>query len=214
MNVIIVGCGRVGSELAGILSAEGHHASVIDKNRDSFERLADGFNGRILPGNGFDLEVLKAADIERADVLCAVTSSDNTNLISAQVARKVFRVPRVLARACDPRKVPSYAALGVDIISGTTLLASMLRDKILESRFSSALIEIKDIGVIEIEVKKDLAGRSVRQVNIPGEFLVTALRRRGGVIIPDPDTVLEEKNVLMAVVKVQSLRKIRAQFNL
>jgi trk system potassium uptake protein TrkA len=143
-----------------------------------------------------------------------VTNGDNTNLISAQVAKKIFQVPKVLARVYDPQRAHIYAALGLDIISGTILFAAMLRDKIIESRFSSYLIETKDLGVLEIEVKKGLIGKTVQEINLPQEFLVAAIRRLDGVIIPEPATVLKEKDILMAIVRVQSLEKIKEKFHI
>ncbi|MGE5197056.1 MAG: potassium channel family protein [Deltaproteobacteria bacterium] len=214
MYIIIVGCGRVGSQLARLLSGEGHNVVVIDKNPGSFERLGEAFNGLTLVGNGFDLNLLKQAGIEKADAFCTVTNGDNTNLISAQVAKKIFNVPKVIARVYDPQRAHIYAALGLDVISGTILFASMLRDKIIESRFSSYLIETKELGVIEIEVKKELLGKTIQQINVPGEFMVVAIRRLDGVIIPEPGTVLRAKDVLMAVVRVTSLEKIKDKFGL
>ncbi|HLD82379.1 MAG TPA: TrkA family potassium uptake protein [Candidatus Omnitrophota bacterium] len=214
MYVIIVGCGRVGSELAKLLSSEGHNVVVIDKAESSFERLGGAFNGLTMVGNGFDLELLKRIGVEKADAFCAVTNGDNTNLISAQVAKKIFKVPKVLARVYDPQRAHIYAALGLDIISGTMLFAAMLRDKIIESRFSSYLIETKELGVIEIEVKNSLAGKNIQDVNMPGEFMVVAIRRLSGVIIPESVTTLKEKDALMAVVKVTALEKVKKKFNL
>lgn len=214
MYVIIVGCGRVGSELAKLLSNEGHNVVVIDKNPASFDRLGGTFNGLTSVGNGFDLELLKQIGIEKADAFCAVTNGDNTNLISAQVAKKIFHTPKVIARVYDPQRAHIYAALGLDIISGTILFAAMLRDKIIESRFSSYLIETKDLGVLEIEVKENLAGKTIQEINVGGEFLVAAIRRIEGVIIPEPQTVLKLKDVLAAVVKVTSLEKIKDKFGL
>ncbi|MCX5703642.1 MAG: TrkA family potassium uptake protein [Candidatus Omnitrophica bacterium] len=214
MNIIIVGCGRVGSELAKLLSSEGHNVVVIDRSQASFERLGGTFNGLTIAGNGFDLKLLKQAGIEKADAFCAVTNGDNTNLISAQVAKKIFKVPKVLARVYDPQRAYIYISLGLDIISGTILFAAMLRDKIIESRFSSYLIETKELGVIEIEVKNNLIGKSIQDINIPGEFLVVAIRRMEGIVIPEPGTVLKAKDILMAVVKVTSLEKVRAKFHL
>ncbi|OGX46366.1 MAG: hypothetical protein A3G38_00035 [Omnitrophica WOR_2 bacterium RIFCSPLOWO2_12_FULL_51_8] len=214
MYIIIVGCGRVGSELAKLLSSEGHDVVVIDKSPGSFERLGGTFNGLTSVGNGFDLRLLRQVGIEKADAFCAVTNGDNTNLISAQVAKKIFKVSKVIARVYDPQRAHIYAALGLDIISGTVLFASMLRDKIIESRFSSYLIETKELGVLEIEAKGPLVGRAVGEINLAGEFLVAAIRRMEGVIIPEPKTTVRDKDVLMAVVKVESLAKVRAQFNL
>lgn len=214
MQVIIVGCGRVGSELAKLLSGEGHDVVVIDKSRESFNRLGDSFNGLTMVGNGFDLALLRQVGIEKADAFCAVANGDNTNLISAQVAKKIFRVPKVFARIYDPQRAHIYAALGLNIISGTMLFSAMLRDKIIESRFSSYLIESKDLGVIEIDIKDSLAGKTIQDINIPGDFIVVALRRMQGVIIPEPKTVLKDKDILMGVVKVSSLKEVREKFHL
>jgi len=214
MHVIIIGCGRVGSELAKLLSSEGHDVVIIDNNQRSLERLGGTFNGLALVGSGFNLSLLKQAGIEKADAFCTVTNGDNTNLICAQVAKKIFKVPKVFARIYDPQRADIYAALGLDIISGTILFAAMLRDKIIESRFSSYLIETKELGVIEIEAKGELVGKKIQEINLPGEFLVVAIRRLDGVILPEPNTVLKTKDVLMAAVKVVSLKKIKEKFNL
>src|SRR3990167_6830747 len=127
MYVIILGCGRVGSELAKLLSSEGHNVVLIDRNPASFERLGRTFNGITLVGNGFDLELLKTAGITQANAFCAVTNGDNTNLVAAQVAKKIFNVPKVIVRVYDPNRANIYKALGLDVISGTILFASMIR---------------------------------------------------------------------------------------
>jgi len=214
MHVIIVGCGRVASELAKLLSGEGHDVVVIDKNPVSFDRLGETFNGVTLVGNGFDLNLLRQAGVEKADAFCAVTNGDNTNLISAQAAKKIFSVPKVIARIYDPQCAHIYAALGLDIISGTSLFASMIRDKIIESRFSSYLIETKDLGVIEIEVKGSLKGQLIKNINMPGDFMVVAIRRLDGVIIPEQETALREKDILMGVVKVARLKQVKERLGL
>jgi trk system potassium uptake protein TrkA len=214
MYIIIVGCGRVGSELAKLLTHEGHNVVIIDKKRESFDRLGGAFNGVMTAGNGFDLQLLKQAGIEKADAFCAVTNGDNTNLICAQVAKKIFKVPKVFARVYDPQRAHIYTSLGLDIISGTMLFSAMLRDKIIESRFSSYLIESKDLGVIEMEIKGELVGQHIKDINIPGDFLVVAIRRMDGIIIPEPHTLLKAKDTAMAVVKVASLDKVRERFQL
>jgi trk system potassium uptake protein TrkA len=214
MYVIIIGCGRVGSELAKLLTNEGHDVVVIDKNQAALSRLGNTFNGIFLVGNGFDLALLRQAGIEKADAFCAVTNGDNTNLISAQVARKVFNVPKVIARVYDPQRAHIYRALGLDILSGTILFASLIRDKIVESRFSSYLIETNELGVIEIEIQKPLVGKTIADLNIPGEVLIVAVRRVDGVVIPEPKTEVRQKDIVMAVVKVASLEKAREKFGL
>ncbi|MDR2431458.1 MAG: TrkA family potassium uptake protein [Candidatus Margulisbacteria bacterium] len=134
MQALIVGCGRVGSELAQILSAGGHNVVVLDKNESSFKRLGDSFNGATILGNGIDTESLKLAGVERAAAAAVVTNGDNTNLMSAQIIKKIFGVPRVVARVYDPRRAALYRQFGLEIISGTTLVASLMRDVIMEKK--------------------------------------------------------------------------------
>ncbi|TAN63247.1 TrkA family potassium uptake protein [bacterium] len=214
MYVIIVGCGRVGSELAKLLSTEGHNVVVIDRHPKSFERLGRTFNGVTLEGNGFDVEILKQAGIAQADAFCSVTNGDNSNIVAAQVAKKIFKVPKVIARVYDPARADIYRSLGLDVISGTILFAAMLRDKIIESRFSSYLIESKDVGVLEIEVGKDLVGKNAEEINIPGELMVVMIKSVKGVSLPLPKTKLQKDDVVMALVKIESLDKVRKRFGL
>lgn len=214
MYVIIVGCGRVGSELAKLLSSEGHNVVVIDRQPKSFERLGRTFNGVTLVGNGFDVEVLKQAGIAQADAFCSVTNGDNSNIVAAQVAKKIFKVPKVIARVYDPSRADIYRSLGLDVISGTILFAAMLRDKIIESRFSSYLIESKDVGVLEIEVNEGLVGKTVEDINMPGELMVVMIKSVKGVHLPVPKTKLQKNDVMMALVKTESLDKVRKRFGI
>ncbi|MEK6567556.1 MAG: TrkA family potassium uptake protein, partial [Candidatus Omnitrophota bacterium] len=195
MYVIIVGCGRVGSELAKLLSSEGHNVVVIDRIAKSFERLGRTFNGMTLVGNGFDVELLKQAGIAQADAFCSVTNGDNSNIVAAQVAKKLFKVPKVIARVYDPTRADIYKSLGLDVLSGTILFAAMIRDKIIESRFSSYLIESKDVGVLEIETDEHLTGKTVEEINMPGELLVVMIKGIKGVILPEAKTKLHKNDV-------------------
>lgn len=214
MYVIIVGCGRVGSELAKLLSSEGHNVVVIDRSQKSFDRLGRAFNGVTLVGNGFDVELLKQAGIAQADAFCSVTNGDNSNIVAAQAAKKIFKVPKVIARVYDPSRADIYKSLGLDVLSGTILFASMLRDKIIESRFSSYLIESKDVGVLEIEVDQAISGKTVEEISLPGELMVVMIKGIKGVVMPEPKTKLRENDVLMAVVKTESLDKVRKKFGI
>lgn len=214
MYVIIVGCGRVGSELAKLLSSEGHNVVVIDRKAESLDRLGKTFNGMTLLGSGFDAELLRRAGIAQADAFCSVTNGDNTNIVAAQVAKRIFKVPKVIARVYDPSRANIYRALGLDIISGTILFAAMIRDKIIESRFSSYLIESKDVGVLEIEANKDIIGKTVEEINMPGEFLVVMIKSVKGVVLPEGKTKLQKDDVVMGVVKTESLDRVRKKFGM
>ena len=211
---MIVGCGRVGSQLALLLSAEGHNVTIIDKNTESFKRLGNAFNGVASAGNGFDEKLLKELKIEKQDAFVAVTSGDNTNLMASQIAKKIFKVPRVIARVYDPKRADIYKHLGLDVISGTMLVAAMIRDKLIENRFTSYLVETGELGVIEIIVGVDLKGKKVAEINIPDEFLVVVIERKKRVIIPQADTRMELDDKVMGVVRTSSLKKVKSVFKI
>jgi len=211
---MIVGCGRVGSQLALILSQEGHNVTIIDKNPDSFKRLGVSFNGVMVTGTGFDEGLLKELKIDRQDAFVSVTSGDNTNLMASQIAKKMFKVPRVIARVYDPTRAEIYRKLGLDIISGTVLVAAMIRDKIIENRFTGYLVETGELGVIEIPVSDELKGKRAGELAIPDEFLVIVIERKKRVIIPQPDTRLELGDKVMGVVRTTSLKRVKEKFKL
>jgi trk system potassium uptake protein TrkA len=124
--IVIVGCGRLGSHLADQLSREGHSVVVIDMHEAAFSDLSPDFSGFRLEGDATQVAVLKEAKLKKADVLIAATHEDNVNLMVAQVARKVFDVPLVLARVFDPRREEVYARLGIETICPTSVAADML----------------------------------------------------------------------------------------
>ncbi len=130
MKVVIMGCGRVGAQLANLLDADGHSVAVLDTNSYSFRRLLPDFNGTALVGNGIDEEALKRAGIEEADVFLALTQGDNRNVMAAQIAKHIFNVPRVICRIYDPLRQELYSTLGLEAISPTTVFAEILREKL------------------------------------------------------------------------------------
>jgi trk system potassium uptake protein TrkA len=132
MNVIIMGCGRVGAQLASLLDSEGHTVTVLDINEYSFRRLPASFKGTPLIGDGTDEESLKKANITEADAFVAVTEGDNRNIMGAQIAKHIFNVPRVICRIYDPLRKEVYETVGLDAISPTTIFAKLLKDLLLE----------------------------------------------------------------------------------
>ena len=136
MNVIILGCGRVGSTLARSMYRDGHAVTVIDLQSESFRRLGSKFKGQRVIGNGIDEDVLKRAGIEKCDVFIAVTEGDNRNIMAAQIAHNVYRVPKVLTRINDPVRADAYREHGITTLCGTTLLAGLMRDYITTDQWS------------------------------------------------------------------------------
>jgi len=130
MNIVLMGCGRVGAQLAMLLDAEGHLVTVLDTDSYSFRRLSSTFNGTALHGNGIDEDSLRKAGIEEADAFVAVTQGDNRNVMAAQVAKHIFNVPRVICRIYDPLRRELYNTLGLEAFSPTTIFAQILKDKL------------------------------------------------------------------------------------
>ncbi len=130
MKVVIMGCGRVGAQLAELLDTDGHEVTILDIDAFSFKRLSSTFGGTALIGNGIDQEALKRAGIEEADVFVAVTQGDNRNIMAAQIAKHIFNVPRVICRIYDPLRKEIYEMLGIEALSPTVVFAQLLREKI------------------------------------------------------------------------------------
>jgi len=130
MKVVIMGCGRVGGRLAGLLDADGYTVTVLDTDAYSFRRLPPEFGGTALIGNGINEEALKRAGIEEADAFVAVTQGDNRNVMAAQIAKHIFNVPRVICRIYDPLRRELYNTLGLETFSPTTVFAQMLKEKL------------------------------------------------------------------------------------
>ena len=130
MKILIMGCGRVGARLAATMDEEGHEVTVLDNDTYSFRRLPSSFGGTALFGNGIDQEALKRAGIEEADVFIALTQGDNRNVMSCQIAKHIFNVPRVMCRIYDPLREEMYSALGMETISPTKVFVQLLKDKL------------------------------------------------------------------------------------
>lgn len=130
MNILIMGCGRVGAHLASLLDADGHKVTVLDNDSYSFRRLPPDFGGTALMGNGLQQDVLIKAGIETTDIFVATTQGDNRNIMACQVAKHIFNVPRVLCRIYDPLRQELFAGLGIEAISPTKIFAQILRDRI------------------------------------------------------------------------------------
>ena len=130
MKIVIMGCGRVGARLAGLLDIEGHTVTIVDTDAYSFRRLPPEFGGNALVGNGMDEESLKKAGIEDADAFISLTQGDNRNVMAAQIAKNIFKVPRVLCRVYDPLRRELFNSLGIEAFSPTTIFAQMLKEKL------------------------------------------------------------------------------------
>ena len=208
MYTIIIGCGRIGVSLAKLLQEE-HNVVVVDQDKSAFAELGSGFNGITIEGDGLDTDILKEAGIEKAEALVVTTGYDNTNVAIAQIAKKIFGIEKVVARISDPAKAEIFRKLGINIINGTSLIAALMRDEIIESNFSTYILESSKLTTLEIKADGRFTGKTVEEISIPGEFHIIIVIRAGEPIIPEAALVLEKDDTLVGLVKVESLKKIR-----
>lgn len=134
MKIVILGCGRVGATLAGMMGKAGHTVSVIDQTSDAFQRLSPDFQGATFVGNGVDEDVLVRAGIRDADAFAAVTNGDNRNIMASQIAKEIFKVKKVVCRIYDPIREETYRELGLETFCPTLIGSRMIFDAINEKK--------------------------------------------------------------------------------
>jgi len=185
MRVIIMGCGRVGEQVSRRLDEKGHQVSVIHDADEVIERLGPRFHGKVVIGVGFDRDVLLRAGIENADAFAATSPSDNANIVASQIARNIYRVPRVIARLYDPRRAELYRRLGLVTISTTTWGAERIYEMLTHTELDAeATFGHGEVTLIPVDVPLNLIGRTVSNVAIPGEISVVAITRDGVAELP------------------------------
>ncbi|HEX9124456.1 MAG TPA: TrkA family potassium uptake protein [Actinomycetota bacterium] len=206
MHAIIVGCGRVGSEITIQLGRAGHDVVIIDKRASAFDRLPPDFKARTIVGLGFDRDVLEEAGIKEADAFIAVSNGDNSNIVSARVAREHYHVPKVIARIYDPRRAEIYERLNIPTVATTTwgvkqimLMLAHPREEIKESLAGGDLFRMR------LEVPEHLVGKKVGELNLDGKILVAGVDRGGHGFIPIPSSTFQEGDFAALIVHKDAL---------
>lgn len=207
MRVIVVGCGRVGSQLATMLSVEGHDIVVIDLDAKAFRRLGTAFNGMTIVGHGFDEQILESAGASGTDALAAVTDLDNTNLMAAEVAKRLFDIKHVVARLYNPTRERTYHQLGIDYVCGTTIVAGVLLEKIM-SGHGHHLTNIGEVELIEFKANGEVDGKKVSDIELDRRFRVAAVMREDTTFVPNADTVVHTGDIITGAVKEDSFHKV------
>ena len=197
MHVVIMGCGRVGSTLARSLEDRGHSVSVIDSSTDAFRRLGPSFAGTTVVGLGFDREVLRRAGIEEAGAFAAVSSGDNSNIISARVAREQFGVTNVVARIYDPGRAEVYERLGVPTVATVTWAADRVLRRILPAAAEPLWRDPSGtVRVDEIAAPPNWVGSTVLHLQDATGARVAFITRLGSGIIPTRTTIIQDGDLL------------------
>ena len=210
MKVIIVGCGRVGSYTAAALSRAGHDVAVVDRDPNQFRRLPANFSGTTQTGYAFDRESLEQAGIATADAFVASCAGDNTNAVTARVAKEAFRVPDVVARIYDPQRAEIYRRHGIQTFAPTAWSAG----KIIEFLTSGNLEREITFGNGEIEmiaafVPTHLVGKTISDLRVPGEIRVALIVRMGRGMLPVSGTKFEVDDQVHVLVHQSAIEKFQ-----
>jgi trk system potassium uptake protein TrkA len=193
VHVVIMGCGRVGSTLAHSLEHRGHTVSVIDTNPDAFRRLGADFRGVTVTGIGFDRSVLMEAGIERADAFAAVSNGDNSNIISARLARETFGVSRVVARIYDAKRAEVYERLGIPTVATVRWTADrVLRGLVQESNLELWRDPTSTVSILEAQLHAGWVGRPVHAIEEATGARVAYVLRFGRAQLPTSSSLIQD----------------------
>jgi trk system potassium uptake protein len=210
VRVIIGGCGRVGAQLATKLAFEKHEVVVIDKNPVAFRRLGKTFDGATIRGMVFDRDVLEGAGTDRSDAYVAVTSGDNSNVVSATIAREIYRVPKVVARIYDPRRAEIYRRLGIQTVSSVTWAANEISTLVLYPHLVRDLaLGDGEVQLIKTSIEPRIVGRTVADLTMPGETMIFAIVRAGRSFIPATHEELREGDIVEVAVLASAMDKFQ-----
>ncbi|MEQ1874004.1 MAG: TrkA family potassium uptake protein [Ilumatobacteraceae bacterium] len=209
MHVIVVGCGRVGSDVARNLVATGHDVVVIDRKAEAFRRLGDDFSGKTVVGVGFDRDLLAAAGITEQSAVAAVTSGDNSNILIARVAKETFGASHVVARIYDPRRASIYERLGIATVATVAWTSErVLRHLLSASTTPNWIDPSAKFTMVERRVPADVAGTSIASFEAATSGRVALLHRFGETSIPAPATLLQEDDQLHVVIAAGNTEKL------
>lgn len=215
MRIIVMGCGRVGSQVSLVLSSHGHDVTVIDHDNNAENRLGPNFKGKLLKGLGFDQNVLMEAGIDKCEAFAAVSASDNANIVAARIARNIFKVPRVIARLYDPRRAEIYQRLGLMTISTTTWGAERIFELITHSDLDVLYTFGRgEVSIVSHEVSSLLVGRSPKDITIPGEINLISITRDDKAFIPSGGTTFREGDIVHLAILSTSMPRLEEMFGL
>lgn len=213
MHVVIMGSGRAGARLALSLDRDGHSVAVIDKDPTAFHLIGMDFKGMFVTGVGFDPNVLIEAGVERADAFIAVSSGDNSNIVSSIVAKDVFHVPKVITRIYDPRRAQIYSRMGIPTVAPVTWGIGKIMDLLfLEGSHTRDTFGNGEVELMELRIPEVLDGRPVRDFEAPGEISVASIERLGAAFMPVAGTKFEADDIVHVVVLRERMDKFRKMF--
>lgn len=213
VHVVVVGCGRVGSGLGLSLTADGHTVGLIDKRAAAFRRLPPDWSGQAVVGFGFDRDALEEAGIRRASAMAAVTNGDNSNILSARIARETYEVDNVVARIYDPRRASIYRRLGIATVATVTWTTDQVMRRLFPERSTTEWSSAGgDLSLIERALPPGWAGRRLSELEGDGRVRLVGLTRAELTRIPGPDSVGQEGDILHLAVLRDAADELEKRF--
>jgi trk system potassium uptake protein TrkA len=213
VHIVIMGCGRVGSALAQTLEQQGHTVAVIDQDPTAFRRLGPGFGGRRVTGVGYDQDTLREAGIEEAGAFAAVSSGDNSNIISARVAREMFGVENVAARIYDPRRAEVYQRLGIPTVATVRWTADQMLRRLLPAGAEPLWRDPSGgVQLAEVHASAKWVGHKISKLQEETGVRVAFLTRLGEAVLPTSQTVLQEGDLVHVMMRTDDVEKVEAAF--
>jgi trk system potassium uptake protein TrkA len=213
VHIVIMGCGRVGSTLALALEAKGHDVAVVDQESDAFRRLGSAFTGRRVTGIGFDQETLVEAGIEQAGGFAAVSSGDNSNIISARLAREQFGVENVVARIYDPARAEVYERLGIPTVATVSWTADQILRKLLPPGSEPLWRDPSGhVALAQVSVNARWIGHPVTKLEAASGARIAFLTRLGEGMLPNGETVLQEGDLVHVMLREDTAAQAESAF--
>lgn len=198
MNIILVGCGKVGSRLAEVLADEGHDIVIVESDRNALKLLSPDFNGVTIVGVPIDQDVLKQAGIENADAFAAVSPDDNINIMACQVAKEIFKVPRVIARIYNPEREHVFHQFGLETVCPTNMTVDVIRAKVLgETGISHHIIGGESFTFVRHNVSKAESGKKLGTLKFKDNARVFGILQNGSFSFPDQNTKLNYGDIVI-----------------
>ena len=212
MNAIVIGCGRVGAELAYRLYKSGHHVTVVDRSQDAFKNLPSDFRGRTLEGDVLSEAMLHRAGIDTADALASVTNSDSLNGVMGRVAGHVYLIPHVAVRNYDPRWRTLQEAFGHQVVGSSSWGAQRL-EELLEGGSVHPLVSAGngEVEICDLTVPSSWAGKTAQELAAVGPCIVAAITRAGRGLLPRPDMALEAGDLVHVSTTPDGMNALRQQ---
>jgi trk system potassium uptake protein TrkA len=210
MNIVVVGCGRVGAELAFRLFQKGHTVTVVDPDPAAFKNLHPDFRGRAIEGEIMNDDILRRSGVDRAEGVAAVTTSDSLNAVVGHIARSLYNVPYVVVRNYDPHRRSLIEAFGLQVVASSSWGAQRIEEMLYHSEMRTVFSAGNgEVEIYEFTIPEAWEGRTLQELLCNQGCSPAALTRAGRAMLPTPETSLEEGDIILVSATLDGIESLR-----